>query len=286
MDLSRVDLADLHTPKDLLRALHKQLGPIEPPIPVLEIARALGITDIRQDAFDGFEGMLLTDRVRSRGAILANTSRGHRRARFTTSHELGHFLLERHQLTGEAGLTCSARDMREVRVDQRHRKQEAEANEFAIGLLAPVRLVNPYLTSDPDLRDAVRLCRGLDVSLEAVVRRMIALRDECLAAVWSKDGLVRYAVRKPGFPWISCKKGERMPEASEALRVSRNGEAGITEFAECHPLTWTDRPDGELFEQTRIGSNGHAVTLLWLERDEVDEDDEDGAESLGSPRFR
>ena len=66
----------------LARTLHELMGPADAAVPVIEIARALDILDVRLDHFDGFEGMLLTDRVRSVGYILANTSKGHRRARF------------------------------------------------------------------------------------------------------------------------------------------------------------------------------------------------------------
>ncbi|NBC29368.1 MAG: hypothetical protein GVY29_05175 [Spirochaetes bacterium] len=66
MELSRVELCDLRSPEAILRALHGQIGPVAPPMPVDDIARALGIQEIRKDVFDGFEGMLLTDKVRSR----------------------------------------------------------------------------------------------------------------------------------------------------------------------------------------------------------------------------
>ncbi|MBL6426793.1 MAG: hypothetical protein HOY44_04645 [Maritimibacter sp.] len=39
-------------------------------VPIVEIALGLDISDVRIDSFDGFEGMLPTDRVRSDGVIL------------------------------------------------------------------------------------------------------------------------------------------------------------------------------------------------------------------------
>ena len=73
---------------------------------------------------------------------------------------------------------------------RRELKQEAQANQFAISLLAPFQHVDGLLSSDLDLRDAQRLRDQLDISLEASLRRMIDRRDEDLAAVWSKDGRV------------------------------------------------------------------------------------------------
>lgn len=123
MQLSRIDLADLHIPKLIARAIFKQICKVSGPVPVSQIARALDILDIKAQTFDGFEGMLLTDTVRSAGSILANTRYGARRARFTIAYELGHFLLERHQLFGDGGFTCTAQDMREARANNRHFRQ-------------------------------------------------------------------------------------------------------------------------------------------------------------------
>ena len=80
--------------------LHRQIGRCKGPIPVVEVARALDIEEVRLEHLDGCEGVLLTDRVRSRGRILVNRRGGQRRVRFGIGHELGHFLNERHLLHG------------------------------------------------------------------------------------------------------------------------------------------------------------------------------------------
>ncbi|PWE28759.1 hypothetical protein DDZ14_18810 [Maritimibacter sp. 55A14] len=285
MQLSRIELADLHAPKAIARAIFAQFGTVDAPVPVSKIARALDIVDINAQEFDGFEGMLLTDAVRSSGSILANTRYGSRRARFTIAHELGHFLMERHLLSGANGFTCKARDMRETRADKRHFRQEAEANDFAINLLAPFSLFDPLLSQNPDLRDAQRLRDHLNVSLEATVRRMIDRRQERLAAVWSKNGQVRYSVKSGGFPWITCKPGQRLPQFSLASKIVANGIKGFSGVTETNPLAWLNRSDIELFEQTRVANNGHAVTLLLADLADSD-DEEDGLQELGMPEFR
>lgn len=285
MRLSRIELADLHVPKVIARAIFGQLERRDAPVPVGDIARALGVVDIRAEAFDGFEGMLLTDAVRSSGAILANSRYGRRRARFTIAHELGHFLMERHQLSGDGGFTCGAQDMREARLDKRHFRQEAEANAFAINLLAPVDLCHPLLSRDPDLKDAQRLRDHLDVSLEAIVRRMLEVRDEYLAAVWSTNGRVRYSARSDGFPWITCARGARLPQLSLARRIIASGAVGFSTLSTVNPLAWTNRSDVDMFEQTRVSPNGHAVTLLCVELPETGRDEESGLAELGMPSF-
>jgi Zn-dependent peptidase ImmA (M78 family) len=282
--LDRFDLADLHNPGVLAYKIHARLGPLTSAVPVVEIALALDIAEVRLERFDGFEGMLLTNARRSTGSILANTAKGDRRARFTVAHELGHFLMERHQLSDKTGFRCSAHDMRETRAGRQNLKQETQANEFAINLLAPVSMLTPLLSPDPDLRDAQRLRNHLDVSLEACVRRMIAHRDELLAAVWSYQGQVRYSVKGGGFPYVNLKPGDRIPIGSATHRSVANGKSGFTEFVDAHPYPWIGRDDIELYEQTRIAANGHAVTLLWADMPE--EDDDGGLAELGMPTFR
>lgn len=286
MKLERIDLADLHAPLALARALHHQLGRIARPVPVIEIARALDIAEVRVATLDGVEGMLLTDKVRSTGAILANNRYGERRARFTIAHELGHFLMERHVLSDERGFHCSGRDMRETREGRRELRQESEANRFAIELLAPPTMVDGHLSKDPELRDAQRMRNELDVSLEACVRRMIDCREEPLAAIWSHQGRVRYVARDPRFPFVPLKRGDRLPQTTPAFRAITNARHGFTEFSETHSQAWTGRPDLEIFEQTRLTHNGHAVTLLWADLPEEDGDDDGGLPELGVPGFR
>lgn len=287
MALDRIDLADIHSPERLAARLHAQLGPVTTAVPIVEIALGLDISDVRIDSFDGFEGMLLTDRVRSDGVILANCRYGHQRARFTIAHELGHFLLERHEVSRETGFRCTPRDMRETREGRRELRQEAEANRFAIELLAPPAMFDRHLSRDPDLQDAQHLRRALDLSREACIRRMVERRDEPLAAIWSHEGRVRYSIRGDAFPYLALNKNDPLPKISQAFKVVSKGDRGITTFRETHAAAWTRRPEIEMFEQTRVGKNGHAVTLLWAElpRDPDDEDDS-GLPELGAPGFR
>ncbi len=253
-------------------------------VPVIEIARALDIEEVRVDHFVGFEGMLLTDKARSTGCILANSSKGNRRARFTVAHELGHFLMERQKLSDGNGFKCTAQDIRESREGRMHLQQETQANQVAIELLAPAYLMEPLPQTNPDLRDTQRSREHLDLSLEACSRRMISLRDEPLAAVWSYKGKVRFFVKNDGFPFVAPKRNEPLPKTTAAHQAVANGKQGFTETDETDPYLWTGRSHGELFEQTRVAPSGHAVTLLWAEL--PDEDDGSRLRELGMPRLR
>ena len=60
-----------------------------------------------------------------------------------------------------------------------------------------------------------------------------------------------------------------------------------TRVTETNPLAWLNRPDLELFEQTRVANNGHAVTLLLADLADADDDEDDGGlTELTMPTFR
>jgi hypothetical protein len=51
-------------------------------------------------------------------------------------------------------------------------------------------------------------------------------------------------------------------------------------------LFWISRSEVALAEQTRLGRDGYAVTLLWAEQTEPEDDEDDGGfEELDMPRF-
>ena len=243
--------------------LHAQLGRIETPIPIDAVALALGIDEIRRAALDGCEGLLLTDKVRSRGSILVNDRYGERRARFSIAHELGHFLLERHVLGAAGGFLCRATDMAEAKGDTRHQRQELEANGFAIDLLAPTHLVAPFLTRPPDICEALEMRKQLEISLEAAVRCLIDRSGQTLAAVWSQNHKVRYVVRARAFPRLKPWRGCQLSAGTAASQAITQGAACVTQMTVTQAAAWVAAADVALFEQTRIGRDGHAVTLLW-----------------------
>lgn len=288
MILDRLELADIGGPVRLASKLHEQIGPLSEPVPIEEVARALDIVEIRVQDFSGFEGMLLTDVTRRKGVILANSRGGRRRARFTIAHELAHFLLERHQLSDTEGFRCRAPDLRENRTDTQHNRQETQANQFAAEVLCPRPIAMRYMTGDPDVRDAVRMRDALDISLEAAMRRMIDLRPEPLSAVWSHDGQVRYVSSSGEFPYVTCRPKSRLPKHAPAARAIARGQKCLTPVEDALPHTWTDRPGVAIREQTRVGANGYAVTLLQF----GDEDHDDGGgddellPELDRPGFR
>jgi Zn-dependent peptidase ImmA (M78 family) len=135
-----------------------------------------------------------------RGQIVVNASSPPRRRRYTVAHELGHFLNERHRPTIDFGFACTADDMSKPPRTGRHQQQETEANIFAIEVLTPRSAIGSYLRPPAELDHALAMTAAFEISREAAIRRYVAVQGECLAAVFSKDGRVRYIEKSEDFP--------------------------------------------------------------------------------------
>ncbi len=218
MEIDRVELGDLAQPIKIADEIHRQVGECPLPIPVEEIARAVGIIEIRAFETDGFEGGLITNAEKSEGTILINCSSGFRRRRFTVGHEMGHYLNPWHKpKTGDRFL-CTATDMRRAQSNAGDSalRMEVEANEFSAELLMP----RPRFQRDmrrcagADLDHVIDLHEKYGISKEAAARRYVQLHDEPCAVVFIKDGRVRYPYRNRDFPFLDVSTNAVLPPQS------------------------------------------------------------------------
>ena len=188
-DLDRMAVDDIATsPERIATEIHRQLGSIPPPIPVRDIALALGIDCIREVPLTSFEGVLITDPERSAGGIMINSASRPYRRRYSIAHELGHFLCAWHERRQTPLFACTRGDMGRWTGEDEHQRQEAEANRFALELLAPARLMASCLKKLPDLEHVLDLSPKLEVSKEAIARRYASLHSQCVAAIFCRDG--------------------------------------------------------------------------------------------------
>ena len=271
LTLDRMALDDVGAnPARIAAAIHQQLGEGTGAVPVYEIAKALDIIEIRAEPLTNFEGALITTPERGEGSILINKNSSPQRRRFTAGHELLHFLSPVHQPTSPDGFWCSRRDMIEHTLDvaDRHRRQEAEANAFAIELLAPRSRIKRFLVSSPDLEYVVAMAAELDISKEAAARRYVECHPESLAVVFSKKEQVVYFDKAKDFPMLSLRNGFSVPEVPPAM-----GRPGRTSMEAIAADEWLMKPDGvELATQTLRQQHDRAITLLHLLSSEEDED--------------
>ncbi len=264
--LDRVKVEEVGAnPARLAQAILTQLPDLRGAVPVYEIARALDIDEIREERTSSFEGCLLTDRNKSRGAILVNAASGLRRRRFSVGHELGHFLNERHVSVEGAEFSCTRQDMTNPAGGAQHRRQEQEANSFAIELLAPRYLIQACLNRPADLEHVLAIADDLQISREAAARRYVELHDECIAMVFSKGDRIRYVVKGEEFPATTVWANDAVPH----LASPAAGGSGLTTLHDANPDEWLRQPGDEaLYAQTLYQANDHAMTLLLAERDD------------------
>lgn len=272
LDRMEIEEAGRNDPVRLAEAIHRQLETLSGPVPLREIALALDIVEIREEALSSFEGALVTSRERSEGAILVNRNASRQRRRYTIGHELLHFLNPLHEQTATNGFECSRADMalggRLDGIDlRRYDKQEVEANRFAIELLAPITRMRSFLRGFADLSHVLRAAAELDVSKAAIARRYVELHPASTAVVFSRNGTISYPEWGPQFPLLAIKKGDQLP--------GRFGPTAQTEMLtmmdDADPEAWLKYPGRrKLYAQTLQQSGGHAMTLLLMEDDDED----------------
>ena len=286
LTIDRMEIDDVGgDPAKLADAILKQLPDLSKPIPVREIAHAIDIYEIREEALDGLEGGLVVAEDKSEGAVLVRRDRPETRKRYTIAHELGHYVNPWHKSDSPAGFRCGAKDM----VVERHSpsdraaKMEMQANQFAAEILMPRREVERFLRgkAGADIEHILAMAdERFNVSREAAARRYVARIGESAAVVFSREGKIRYVKTNDEFPRLSVWSGDPLPTG--CLSAKSGHQIGqVTNWAEVRGHVWLERSrDYTVYEQTLPQKNGFRMTLLTVERDEDEED------SWEPPRFR
>lgn len=277
LSLDRIEIESVGSdPVRLASAVLRQLPGLTGAVPIGEVALALDILAIEEAPLETIAGCLQCDAHKYEGQIVVRAKDSLRRRRYTVAHELGHFLNERHRPTSEYGFDCTADDMSAPRRRGRRQQQEREANTFAIEVLTPRRLLARHLKAAAELDHALEVAQRFGVSREAAVRRYVSLHSECLAAVFSRDGRIRYIDKADEFPRTLVWTGDPLP-ASIGLQGT-----SLTRLYEVNPAAWLARPERHaVFAQTLFQEDGFAITLLVAERTEEAEES-----TWDPPRFR
>ncbi len=246
-------------PERLAQAIHQQLGQRDGLVPVVAIARALDIVEIRAENLKSFEGALLMAPGRDFGSVLLNAASPRQRRRFTLAHELGHFLNALHEPPSEKFFACSQADMiagvETSDLDDRHRRQEAEANRFAAELLMPGHLVRPHLSGRASIDAGLALATALDVSKAAALRRYVQLHDCPQAVLFARNGRLIYLVRHSAFPRLCLKKDAQLPLGSDCDRI-----------APAETNDWLAVPSRQSLVIERLSqSKGYEIVLIQAE---------------------
>lgn len=281
MEIDRIELADCGSPEKIIAEIMRQIPDMPIPVPVEELAAAVGITDIHRLETASFEGGLVTQPERASGVILVNKNGPRQRQRFTIGHELGHYLIMAHQPAMPGQFTCSKADMaiREAGREDRARRMEMEANRFSAGLLMPLARFKPEMRNlgSPSLEHVFALAEHYDMSKEATALHYALNQDAVCAVVISKDDVVKRVYKPSRFPFIDVRIGARLPSTSLAARL---GHGRQSDWDDVNSGVWLNVESGSrpvaLQEQAFRLHGGWLMTLLVHPGDADDDEEEDG----------
>jgi Zn-dependent peptidase ImmA (M78 family)/transcriptional regulator with XRE-family HTH domain len=284
-DALRIKLADLGSPEALANGIVEHYGPaLAIPIPVQNIAEAVGILEVNPLSTRDFEGLLITDADKTKGTIMYNVDSILERRRFTIAHEIGHFLLPFHGARAQ----CARADFGILRSADQRRAREAEANRFAAALLLPEKQFRADIRrlGKLEINHISNLSRQYQTSKEATARRYTQLADDPCAIVFSREGQIRSYCKSDNFPRITAMPKQSLPSGCLSIKTAMKQlpSGTISNWTEVDVNVWLENSDQvrgkALYEQCLQQANGYRLTMLTL--DSVDEDEIEEEDDLGA----
>jgi len=244
-----------------------------------EITVPLGLT-VKEVDSDGFDGALVRRSSGRGGRILVKRDiREQGRKRFTTAHEIGHYLLHK----DADSLSCGVKEI--ANWTNFGANPEHEADEFASELLLPAAEMKTLIgTQWPSLQLVSNLAAEFDASLAATIRKYCDVATQSCTGVWVRDSRVEWFCPSPSFPhWV--KVGEPVDGAVLDCR------APIDEMVEVRAAEWIPAFE-EAVEATllqgcvNMPAYRGSLVLLWAKRPLKHRTAQDGLlEELDTDRF-
>lgn len=169
-----------------------------------------------------FEGMLMPSPHKKGewGIFYNNAIASKGRQNYTLGHELGHYLLHRHQ--EPQGIQCSGRDMLDWKSE--YAQKEAQANTFSSFLLMPLDDFREQVNSHKGSMDLMQhLSDRYAVSITAAILKWLEMTDQRAMVVVGKDGFIDWAwsserLFKSGVFYRARQKTIEIPAQSLAAR--------------------------------------------------------------------
>lgn len=272
MKIDRLDLDGIGSPRKLAERIHEIVDlPLK--IPLEELCEALDLFPIVLTKTNAFEAVLVTDSLKSKGAVSLNQDSPWRRRRFSLAHELGHFLIEAHRPRDGHPMECSLGDfhMLNPRDKDRRRRVEAEANTFAAHLLMPPKRIREFVDrSGSTIETLDEMAEAFAVSKEAIGRAFVDAHRDPAAIIVSRNGRIERFYRGEEFPFLPVARSKPLPSDCLSADPRQPGEYSAVE--EIEPDVWFDDREAAcvlcLTEQVLGQANGFALTLLQVELDD------------------
>lgn len=158
LEISLINKYNMTGLTEKIRAILNKININEPPVPIEKVAELFSIKVIPYPSFpDNVSGTIIDQK----GSIVIGVNSNHHRVRqrFTTAHELGHFLAN-HDLA----------DQIIDDVFDRTTDKETEANKYAAELLMPKDLLEKDVGKKMDIP---QLAKRYDVSEQAISIRLL-----------------------------------------------------------------------------------------------------------------
>ncbi len=234
-------------------------------IDLMSIVGFLGGLTVEEGGLDGADGRILWGINGAAIRIKAGLWPG--RKRFTLAHEIGHYVLHKHNRQGRFDTGHQFAIWNEA-------NEEAEANVFAAETLMPDYLFTPSLKrQSPSFRTLDHLAEEFTASRLATALQYVHYCHEQAALVFSRDGVVVWSKAAKQFPWRIRKGRLSNDSGAGALATGNPNETG--KMAPTPVYAWLsdfehDREHDIMEESRTISSYGGILTLLWA-RDDLDD---------------
>jgi transcriptional regulator with XRE-family HTH domain len=287
----RMKLADQGSPELLANTIITHYGgALSIPVPIQNIAEAVGISEVNPINSSDFEGLLITDPDKTKGIIAYNSESSLERRRFTIAHEIGHFLLPFHNDKAQ----CTKNDLGIIRSADERRAREAEANRFAAALLLPERQFRADLRrlGKPETAHLIKLAAQYRTSKEATARRFVELSDDLCAVIFTRNGQIRSYCKTIDVPRLTPMPRQMLPEGSltakTALKQLPSGT--LSRWTEVDADVWFhsnhELRGKVIYEQFLQQANGYRITMLSIESSDDEEIElEDDLQERWTPRL-
>jgi Zn-dependent peptidase ImmA (M78 family) len=180
------------------------------------------------------------------------------RIRFSTAHELGHFILGHgHSIY----LVCSNRDMHDW---YNQKNQETEANFFASELLLPKTLVEKRCdVNKVSFKPIKSIADDFSTSLMATAIKFVRLCPEMCAIVYSEDSAIKWFYKSTDW-WPFIPKG-KLDSRTLAYDFFQGKEIS-EDPEEIDGDAWVGTSRVESIVEHSIASStyGYVLSLLWI----------------------
>ena len=246
-------------PEHYAKALLKYVD-VRQPVQMADIVSQLGLR-VRLVPASGFDGALVRLAGLPSGIIAVRESMGTSRKRFTTAHEIGHYVLPGHESENSV---CGTKDVGLLRDDADDLEQAA--NAFAGELLMPSLVVRRIVKK---FGVSVNTCKFISdqfqVSLTAAAVKCMEVTDRRAALLVIGGGIFKRYKRSSYFDeTFRMKVGEAISPDSLASQLSASGQWEKSGLVDADKWIDTSLTGRKITEESLLMPNYQTILTLLI----------------------